>query len=156
MAMHTTTLKEKTMTVKSRFFQASFSTNLLRSTVLAMMLIVPASPARSEVLDLYCKSEGNGNAWSLLIDTDKRTVTKTINGNSFTFDPNAFVTHEVIVSRDSIKWKAPSDCGAAYIPCREEGLLDRIGGTVGVNVIDRFGQNHGGSSGSCRRATQKF
>ena len=144
------------MTVKSRFFQASFSTNLLRSTVLAMMLIVPASPARSEVLDLYCKNESSEPAMTLLIDTDARTVTTTRYGNTSTVNPNAFASHKVIVSREFIKWYTPADCGIGFNPCREEGVLDRIGGTVSVTATDKFGDRAGGYAGSCRRATQKF
>jgi hypothetical protein len=45
MAKHATFIKEKTMTPKSRLFQASFSTALLRSAAIAMALIVSASPA---------------------------------------------------------------------------------------------------------------
>lgn len=144
------------MALKSILFQASISATLLRSAVLAIALLVQASPARSEVLDLYCKNESNETAMTLLIDTDARTVTSTIYGITNTVNPNAFASHKVIVSREFIKWYRPTDCGVANNPCREEGVLDRIGGTVDVTAIGRSGDNWGGYAGSCRRATQKF
>ena len=144
------------MAPKHRLFQARFSATLLRSAALAISLLVLASPTRSEVLDLYCKGEGTEQAWSLLIDTDKRTV-KVTNGddNTFTYDPNAFVTHKVIVSSGSITWEAPMDCGSGFNPCSRETRLDRIGGTLRSTRTDKFGSQPSGSA-SCRRATQKF
>jgi hypothetical protein len=156
MAKQTTTLKEKTMALKPRLFRANFPAALLRSTALAVAFLVQVSPARSEVLDLYCKNESNEPAMTLLIDTDARTVTTTRYGNTSTVNPNAFASHKVIVSREFIKWYTPTDCGIGFNPCREEGVLDRIGGTVSVTATDKFGDRAGGYAGSCRRATQKF
>jgi hypothetical protein len=65
------------MVLKSGFSQANFSATLLRGAAIAIALLVPASPARSETIDLTCASTESSSNVRIQIDTEQRTVLET-------------------------------------------------------------------------------
>ena len=133
------------MAPESRFFRASFPTALLPSAALAIALIVQASPARSEMIDLTCASTGEGGgAMRLLVDTDRSTGTeiRVVGLGPFKSDPYA-----ATISAQFIKYEGrfPGNQNYDYT-----ATLDRIAGTL---ISGRFGHPQ---TYACRRATQKF
>lgn len=146
--MHTTTLKEKIMIPKSKLFQAGFS------AVLAVTLIVSASPARSETLDLACASTGEGSGHKnirLKIDTDRKIVTEI--GLSGAFGEFNSPPYAATVSEQFIKYKGP---GAGNSDWVQEGTIDRIAGTYYRIQTHKLSPSSQATNYACRRATQKF
>lgn len=146
--------KEKTMTTKSGFFHASFSTAALRSAVLAMALIMQASPARSETLDLACVSTGAGDSFlfpnpniRLLIDTGRSTVIEISIEGAGQSNPLA-----ATISDQFIRYSGPLPGNSDYSLV---GTLDRVAGTLGRTIKIPTGGG-AGQNYACRRATQKF
>jgi hypothetical protein len=150
MVNHAASAKEKAMAPLSRFFQASFSAALLRSAALAIALLVPASPARSETLDLACASTGAGDSFyfpnpniRLLIDTGRSTVTEISIEGAGQSNPLA-----ATISDQLIKYSGPLPGNSDYSLV---GTLDRIAGTLSRTIKGVASHNY-----ACRRATQKF
>lgn len=140
------------MAPKSRFFHASFSATLLRSGALAIALLVLASPARSETIDLACASTSeDGVAIRLLIDTDHSTVTEIRVGANGPFKSNPYTAK---ISDQFINYSGPLAGNSDY---SFEGTLDRIAGTLNGTILPGPGKSYSSrQSFACRRATQKF
>lgn len=148
------------MAPKSRFFHASFSATLLRSGALAIALLVQASPARSETLDLACaNTHESGGTIRLQIDTERRNFTAVAD----------FANWPVVITRPSgdsrYNITTISDQFIKFTDKRagsyeertgnyREGTLDRIAGTLHLEDF-RPGLTIP-SDWACRRATQKF
>jgi hypothetical protein len=133
----------------SRFFQASFPATLLRSTALAIALIVLASPARSEMIDLTCagtESSSNSNV-RIQIDTEQRTVVETWGTGTAQY-------RTTMISDQFIKFSDQNmhDSDDVF----SEGTLDRIAGTLSINSTNSKGFIFSSNRWTCRRATQKF
>ena len=143
------------MVQASGFFRENFSATLLRSAALALLVL--ASPARSETIDLTCTSTGAGPSFlfpganvRLLIDTGGSTVTEIRNeggSGAFKSDPLA-----AKVSDQFIEYSGPLPGNSDYWLM---GTLDRIVGTLRRTI--RYPRGGVESDNyACRRATQKF
>lgn len=142
------------MAPKSRLFQASFSAALLQSAALAIALIVPASPVRSETLDLACASTGEGPSHNirLKIDTDRRIVMEI--GLSGAFGEFNSPPYAATISEQFIKYEGPGAGNSDYL---QVGTIDRIAGTYNRILTHKAsGHTAANSNYACRRATQKF
>ena len=139
----------------SRFFQARFPATLLRSTVLAIALIVLASPARSETLDLACATTDHDYNIRIQIDTDRRNITAVADFANWPVvitkangDSRYIIT---TISDQFIKFTDKTDDITGHFG---EGTLDRIAGTL---HFENFSSGSTGRSDwACRRATKKF
>ncbi len=155
--MHTTTLKEKTMAPVSRYIQTSFSTAVLRSAALAIALIVPASPAHSETLDLSgANTRESGGGIPLHVYTDRRNITAVADFANWPVvitSPSGGDTryHITTISDQFIKFTEKRTGSTDNLI--GEGTLDRIAGTL--HLKDFFDLTVP-SDWACRRATKKF
>jgi hypothetical protein len=151
---HAAFIKEKIMASKSGFKQTSVPATLLWSAVLAIALIVSASPASSKTLDLACtyKGEGSGHI-RLRIDTDRSSLTAVANFANWPVVitwPRGDSRYKITTLSDQLikftdKWKGDYT----------EGTLNRIAGTLDLYDF-RNGLMMSPSHWACRRATQKF
>ena len=156
MTKHTTTLREKTMALLSRFFQARFSTALLRSAALAIVLLVQTSPVRAEVVTLVCQSE-SGNSMTIRVDYDRKIVDLLRSDGSMQHSAPATITE------GAVEWNAavPST-GEPFDAAdpRFMGALNRLTGQGNVWIARERSRSNEGPwitvIGPCRRATQKF
>jgi hypothetical protein len=149
--MHTTTLKENTMAPKSRLFQASFPATLLQSAALAIALLVPASPARAEVVTLVCQHE-TGISVTIRVDYDRNIVDLLKSDGTASFSSAAQITE------GAVKWEVlvNNANGQHFF-----GTLNRLTGQLSnmsypVDDVKPGFYYSRGMSGLCRRATQKF
>ena len=134
------------MISKSSLFQARYSSTLLCSAMLAIALIMQASPAHSETIDLACASTdvGSNRSFRIQIDTDRRMVTEFwSNGTTYQYP--------VTISDQFIRYTQPKDIS------RSSGttIIDRMAGTLVFTPVYDLGEGHS-SYFACRRATQKF
>ena len=136
------------MTAESEFFRADFFSIFLRSAVLALALLAPASPARAESLNLLCEYEKGGSN-EFLIDLDQKTMK--IAASSKPADRGE-------VTDRYFKWTGTgtrTDGAGGVHNSRFEFSIDRLNGQINVTEDnDKFGHSY--LSGKCRRATQKF
>lgn len=131
------------MTPHFGFFQASFPAALLRSVALAIALLMQASPARSESIDLACTADG-GHSARILIDTDNRSVAWV--GES---GPSQQVV--TMMSEQFIKFGDKR----GYDQISSEMTIDRVAGTMFLEQTYQ-GRQHATLRFVCRRATRKF
>lgn len=152
MVKHAAYIKEKTMTPKFRFYQASFSTALLRSAALAVALIVQASPARAEVVTLVCQQEPgphnteSGGSFTLRADYDRKIV------DFLRSDGTAYRSAAATITEGAVSWDSS---GREIGPLSFMGSLNRLSGQGNATYWDDRGFMKQ-MSGLCRRATQKF
>lgn len=127
----------------SRFFQASFS------AALAIALLVMASPARSETIDLACvgTNEGNTNTVRLLIDTNLSRVTEIwSSGKPYPFTASTMSDQFIRYFDPAVNDNQDS----------AEITIDRFAGIYVRENKTASGKYLGTSRYACRRATQKF
>jgi hypothetical protein len=151
------------MALKSKFFQASFSTTVLRSAALAIALLIQTSPARAETLALTCEStaEGSGTQFyrspvKFQVDLDQRIIRFLDSGGSTIASTTDVLsnsrTHSVRITDSSIKWLLADSEGFPYFA----GLIDRDSGNTEVSWVSKSRAFSNVFQGRCRRATQKF
>ena len=143
----------------SRFFQARFPATLLRSTGLAIALIVLASPARSETLDLACATTDRDYNIRIQIDTDRRNITAVADfANWPVVITRANGDSRYIITTISDQFIKFTDKTAGSYEERAgnygEGTLDRIAGTLHFENFSSGSTSR--SDWACRRATKKF
>ena len=149
MTKRTSSIKEKAMTLKSRFFQAKFST-----AALAIALLVQVSPAHAEPVTLSCRTDEGSETYTFRINYATGLVEQLApSGNAYnnrvataTISPN-----EIIWSIDQPTAGRPSYQTTEHW----EGHIDRLSATGWVRSYyeDRV---IGGIDITCRQATQKF
>jgi hypothetical protein len=142
------------MTLKPGFLQANFPATLLRSAVLAVGLIVLASPApaHADSVTLSCRPDGGSESLTLRINYATGLVEQLgPSGNAYTnrIAPNARITDNAIV------WSADlMDTGLQTpVPMRWEGAIDRLSGTGWAQWF-REGNFMNRESFTCREATK--
>jgi len=156
MALRAAPFEEKTMAPKSRLFQKNFSAASLRSTALAIVLIVTASPARAEVVTLLCQNEAQpGSTFTLQVDYDRKTVADVYSNGTLGGTVAATIT-ESEVTWDHIDEHVEVFKGN-WGRFQFAGSLNRLSGQGRVTYwrMDTS-QPSWSMSGPCRRATQKF
>jgi hypothetical protein len=132
------------MTPKSRFFQASFA------AALAIALIVPASPARAEVITLVCTNESSGGgSFTLRVDYDRNIVDMPNSADMPNSIGTAYYSAAATITKDDVTWDINTD--RIF-----RGSLNRLSGQGTVSFAKNDGSRTLGLSGPCRRATQKF
>ncbi len=126
----------------SRLFRASFSAAVLQGAALAIALIVPASPARSETIDLACVPAGETKRplGRIQIDTDHRTALVDEAQYAVSVISDQFITLEVSYPNN----------GSRTV------TVDRIAGTAQLTRVLENGGFFYRDSYACRRATKKF
>lgn len=139
------------MVPKFRFFQAGFSATLLWCAALAIALLVPASPARAEVVTLVCQHESSISV-TIRVDYDRKIVDLLQSDGTARFSSAAQIT-EGTVEWDVLVNNAN---GQHFF-----GTLNRFTGQLSnmSYPVDDVKAGHfysRGMSGQCRRATQKF
>jgi hypothetical protein len=150
MVKHTSSIKEKAMTLKSRLFQANFST-----AALAIALLVQASPACAEVVTLVCQNESGSSNWrssfTLRVNYDRKIVDLLQSDGGVLLSSAATITEsDVKWFWDNSKWDYNSDKAQGFM-----GALNRLSGEAEVTFsVRQVIPYH--LSGPCRRATQKF
>lgn len=153
--MHTTALKDKTMIPRSGFFQANFSTTVLRSAALAIALIVLASPAHAEVATLVCIEE-SGGSFTLQVDYDRKTVALLLSdGTAYRSSPATITEGAVTWSLGGVGVVVPGDPSNPWF----DGSLNRLSGRGMARYYlyrDDGLADLQSRVGACRRATQKF
>ena len=142
MATHVAFIKEKIMASKSRFFQASFSTALLRSAVLAIALVVPASPTlAAEPVTLSCRGDAGSETYTLRINYATGLVEQIApNGTAYT---NRVATADI--SPNAIVWY-PNPTTVNW-----SGQIDRLSGTGSIQWTGGMQHN---INITCREATK--
>lgn len=153
------------MAPNSIFFQARFSTTLLRSAVLAIALFVQASPTRAETLSLVCEGDTGGSE-EFLIDFDQKTVQRLpVSSCTWDFDgrelvvPGCYPPGHAAISERSISWETikKTVSGTGVIGTNSiSGSFNRVTGSVYLEEFGPSGNSWGAFRGKCRRATQKF
>jgi hypothetical protein len=142
------------MALESQFLKASYSSALPRSLALAIALIVPALPARAEVVTLICQQEqlpGNslwGDSFTLRIDYDRKIV------DWLRSNGTALLSATATITEADVQWgdRAEISKGDKFF----SGSLNRLSGQGRV-YFKHLEQNSSYTmSGPCRRATQKF
>lgn len=128
MALHAVSFEEKTMAPKSRLFQTNFSTASLRSTALAIVLIVLASPVRAAPVTLSCRVGEGSDTVTLRINYETGLVEQLgPSGAPYTnrIAPNARISDNAIV------WSVQLlDTGLQTpVPMIWGGTIDRLSGT---------------------------
>ena len=133
------------MVQASGFFRENFSATLLWSAALALLVL--ASAARSETIDLTCASTDSSNSVRIQIDTEQRTVVKTWGTGTAQY-------RTTMISDQFIKFSDQNvhDSYDAFF----DGTIDRIAGTLSINETNSKGFIFSNNRWSCRRATQKF
>lgn len=128
---------------------SSFQANSLPALLLgaAIALLVQASPARSEMLDVSCA--GNSGTVRLVIDTSRSTVTQISTGAN---GPSSSAPYPAKTTDQFIKFSGPLSGNSNY---SVEGILDRVAGTFSNTTIWPSG-NRVLETFACRRATQQF
>lgn len=142
------------MATKFRFFQASFSTALLRSAILAIAFLVPASPARAEPVTLSCRSDAGPGTWTLRINYATGLVEQlSPSGNAYT---NGVAT--ATISPNAIVWSIEylDDGTTPPTTAHWEGHIDRLSGTGSIQFYRVDFYHYDPVSVTCRQATQKF
>jgi len=148
------------MVKKSIFFQASFPTLLLRSAALAIALLVLASPARSETLDLACaNTHESGGTIRLQIDTGRRNFTAVADSANWPVvitRPSGDSRYNITTISDQFIKFTDKTAGSYEERTGNygEGTLDRIAGSLHFEDF-RPGLTIP-SDWVCRRATKKF
>ncbi len=138
------------MAPESRLFQANFSAALLRSAALAIALLVPASPARAEVVTLVCQQESvgafteSGGSFTLRVDYDRKIV------DLLRSDGTVRLSAAAMITVGDVQWETDLTKAHAFM-----GILNRISGQGSATYWDDRNLMHQ-MSGPCRRATQKF
>lgn len=125
---------------------------ITKCAALAMVLVVQASPARSEMIDLSCgNSEVQNSSIRLQIDTDRKTVLLDQESHVATEISAQFIKFErqVLPARVSPK-------GHDLRPVLSKGTIDRVAGTAFITSESDHGHIFSSSRWACRRATQKF
>lgn len=158
------TIMENTMAPKSNLFQAPYSSTLLRSTALALLL--SASPANAEILNLVCDFDDGGTGYTFLIDLDKKAVQEnpssscrwTIDGKDIIV-PDCNPPGRAEITERSINWKTTLkevDAAGDIHNVLIEGSIDRLAGSIFYTRTANYRNSWRTFIGKCRRATQKF
>ena len=139
------------MAPESRFFRASFPAAVLRSSALAIALLVQASPARAEPVTLSCRFDEGQETLTLRVNYATGLVERLApSGEAYSdrIAPNASISNNAIVW--SVKLIDATDNGW-------KGTIDRLSGTGWEEVYrESFGPRPMHRSFTCRQATQKF
>lgn len=140
------------------FFQARFSTALLRSAVLAIALIVTTSPASAEPVTLSCRTDAGPATWTFRINYatglveqlapsgnayTNRVATATISPNTIVWSidqPSSYLTGDGVTHQTTEHWEGNIDRLSAT------GWMQSQQGDFPTNVANF----------TCRQATQKF
>lgn len=137
----------------SGFFQANFSTVLLRSAALAIALIAPGL-AQAAPLVLSCESSTDSTAKQFRIDFDNKTVQEI----NVTLEKNPSGHAEITES--SIRWRTVQKLGDAAGGLQDwdvVGSIDRLAGSIRWELSNpRNPHQFQLVTGKCRQATQKF
>ena len=148
------------MAPESRFFRANFSTAALRSTALAIALLVQASPARAEPVTLSCRFEEGQETLTLRINYATGLVEELEpTGKAWTnrIAPNASI------SPNTIAWSI--DQPTSYLTGDDvrhqttehwAGHIDRLSGTGWIQSYRETRYPPNPVNITCRQATQKF
>jgi hypothetical protein len=110
---------------------------------LATVLMLQASPARSETIDVACTTTA-GHSARLLIDTDAKTVVLTSDGASTRYATT-------VLSEQFIKFGAKRP----YDQISQEMTIDRVAGTLLLEQTYQ-GMPHGSLRYSCQRTARKL
>jgi|GEM_PF-3010380 len=144
------------MTPKFIFFQASFSSVLLRSVALAIVFVASASSTLAAgPVTLTCRTEPGTETQTLRIDYATGMVEQlSPSGKPYTnrIAPNARISENAIV------WSVElMDTGLQTPrPMKWEGTIDRLSGTGSTSWSRAPDWQSYRVSLTCRQATQKF
>jgi hypothetical protein len=123
--------------------------SILWNAALAVVFVVQATPARSEILDFSCvgTGEGKGLPVTVKVDTERRTWMEVglAGASGETISPS----FAAVISEQFITYEGAGD--GDYL---QRGILDRVTGIYNRTVEHKVNYHRGATSYRCRRDTK--